>query len=155
MPKKYALRFVIFLLINFAALGLGSYLMGEGPRSDWYQQANQAPWSPPGWVFGVAWFSIMICFSFYMASLTKIQNKRKLNLFILLTLLNIVWNPIFFWMHEVAIALVVIITLTSLIGTYLVVNWKQLRWMSLLLLPYFIWLCIATSLNAYFLFNNA
>ena len=154
MPKNYSLRLTIFLLINFAALGIGSYLMGEGPTSDWYRNANQAPWTPPGWLFGVAWFTIMICFSIYMASLTKTLSKRSLNLYILLTLLNISWNPLFFWMHEISIALVVIIILTILIGVYLIMNWKRLKLLSLLLFPYFIWLCIATSLNAYFLFNN-
>ena len=58
---------IIFLIINFAALGIGSFLMGEGPSGEYYQSTNKAPWTPPGWVFGAAWTLIMVCFSVYMA----------------------------------------------------------------------------------------
>ena len=42
--------FVLFLAINFSALGIGSYLMNNGPTSGWYLTLNKAPWTPPGWV---------------------------------------------------------------------------------------------------------
>lgn len=129
--------------------------MGDGPSSDWYQNANQAPWTPPGWVFGAAWFTIMICFSIYMVFITEKPDKRSINLYILLTLLNISWNPLFFWLHEITIALIVIVLLTIMVGAYMLMNWKPLGWRSILILPYFIWLCIASSLNGFFLFNNA
>ena len=45
---------IIFLIINFGALGLGVLLMQNGPETDWYLQLNKAPWTPPGWVFGAA-----------------------------------------------------------------------------------------------------
>ena len=59
---KFLKPFLIFLIINFAALGLGSWIMGAGAQSEWYSSLNQAPWTPPGWVFGAAWTIIMICF---------------------------------------------------------------------------------------------
>ena len=52
----------LFLLLNFGALAIGSYFMNNGPQSNWYLTLNKAPWTPPGWVFGVAWTTIMICF---------------------------------------------------------------------------------------------
>jgi tryptophan-rich sensory protein len=42
--------------------------------------------------------------------------------------------------------------LTILVGFIFFVFKKQMKIESYLLLPYLIWLCIATSLNAYFLF---
>jgi benzodiazapine receptor len=154
MPQKFSTRLIIFVLINFAALGVGGFLMGEGPGASWYQNANQAPWTPPGWVFGAAWFTIMACFSVYMAQLTKNPSKKIINLYILLTLLNIAWNPLFFDLHLVGLSLVVISLLTVLI-IYTLFNYrKELKAYSLLIFPYAVWLAIATSLNAYFLFNN-
>ena len=44
--------------------------------------------------------------------------------------------------------------LTVLIGFYLFNYWPDLKLKSILILPYFIWLLIATSLNAYILFKN-
>ena len=66
---KQAKLTVLFLLINFGGLAFGSWLMNNGPMTDWYADLNKAPWSPPGWVFGFAWTTIMVCFSFYLGIL--------------------------------------------------------------------------------------
>lgn len=146
---------LIFLVINFAALGIGGFLMGEGPSGDYYQTINKAPWTPPGWVFGAAWTTIMICFSFYMAYWLKAENDKIVwGLFALQFVLNVGWNPLFFGLHLTLPALVVIAILTVLVGYFLFSNWSLLGAKSLLIAPYFIWLCIATSLNWYVLANN-
>ncbi len=54
---------ILFLVANFGGLAIGSWLMNNGPISDWYTNLNQAPWTPPGAVFGIAWTFIMNCFS--------------------------------------------------------------------------------------------
>ena len=54
-------RLFVFLLINFGALALGGLFTSDGVISDWYEQLNKAPWTPPGWVFGAAWTTIMVC----------------------------------------------------------------------------------------------
>lgn len=146
---------IVFLIINFGALAIGSWLMNNGPRTDWYQNLNQAPWTPPGWVFGVAWSIIMICFSVYMAYLYKLQPNTKLKiLFTIQFALNVIWNYIFFNRHLVFLGFICIILLTIIVGLFLFNYKNHLKLKSLLILPYFIWLCIATSLNAYILFNN-
>ena len=65
------LRIIIFLLINFTGLFLGGLFTQEGVPSDWYQNLNKAPWTPPGWLFGFAWTTIMICFSIFLSVLWK------------------------------------------------------------------------------------
>ena len=151
-----ALRIIIFLLINFAALGLGSLFTSTGVTSDWYLGLNKAPWTPPGWVFGAAWTTIMVCFALYMAYLwPNIQDKKLLiGLFSLQWVLNILWNPVFFHFQNVVFGMVVISSLTILVGFILYHYYPALKLLSLLILPYFIWLLIATSLNAYILWNN-
>jgi tryptophan-rich sensory protein len=147
--------FFIFLIINFGALGIGSLLMNNGPMTEWYINLNKAPWTPPGWVFGVTWTTIMICFSFYMLYLYNENNSTKVKiLFILQVILNVSWNYLFFNQHLVSTALISIILLTILIFYFLIGYRKQLGGKSVLILPYSIWLCIATSLNAYILFYN-
>ncbi|MDX1277884.1 TspO/MBR family protein [Oceanihabitans sediminis] len=142
-----------FLILNFGALGLGSWLMNNGPRSEWYINLNQAPWTPPGWVFGLAWTAIMICFSIYMAQLyIKMPTKEVLILFAFQFLLNVSWNYIFFNKHQVLFGLIVIILLTLLV-TYFFFRFHSVD-TRYLLTPYILWLCIATSLNAYILLNN-
>lgn len=151
-----AVRIILFLLINFIGLGIGGFFTGAGVNSDWYNRMNQAPWTPPGWVFGAAWFTIMVCFAVYMAyAYNESQNKTTLlALFALQWILNFAWNPIFFKFHAVLLALVVITSLTLLVGYFLISGWKVVQTKTLLVSPYFIWLLIATSLNAYIYLKN-
>tara|TARA_R110002111_G_scaffold227797_3_gene289348 strand:+ start:345 stop:806 length:462 start_codon:yes stop_codon:yes gene_type:complete len=145
----------IFLIINFGALAIGSWLMNDGPQTAWYQNLNQAPWTPPGWVFGVAWTTIMICFSIYMAYLYKILPNTKLKiLFFIQFVLNVIWNYIFFNQHLISVGLICIVLLTMVVGKFLFEYKDELKTKSLLILPYFLWLCVATSLNAYILIYN-
>jgi benzodiazapine receptor len=149
-------RIILFLVLNFTALALGGLFTGKGVPSSWYQNLNQAPWTPPGWVFGFMWTLIMICFAFYMAYLlaSKTDRKKVILLFGLQWVLNVSWNPIFFHYQAVFVGLISISLLTFLV-TYLLFRYKQeLKLKSLLIVPYFIWLLIATSLNAYILLYN-
>ena len=153
---KLAKLTLLFLIINFGGLGIGGWLMNDGPSSDWYLTLNQAPWTPPGWVFGFAWTTIMICFSIYLAYLFNDTTNNKLKrLYLVQVVLNIIWNFVFFNQHLVAIGLIVIVSLTVVIFYYFFTfKTERLHKIRYLLLPYMIWLCIATSLNAYILFYN-
>jgi len=156
IQNKYV-RFLIFLGVNFLALGLGVLLMNNGPQTEWYTNLNQALWTPAGWVFGVAWSSIMFCFSFYMTKLSfqyKFLDKKILSLFITQWILNVSWNYFFFNQHLTIIGLVVITLLWLLIGYFTFKNIKKLKWITVLILPYLIWMTIATSLNAFIVFYN-
>ncbi|MBT8235481.1 MAG: tryptophan-rich sensory protein [Bacteroidia bacterium] len=150
------LRIILFLVLNFGALYIGSLFTNMGVASEWYSELSKAPWTPPGWVFGAAWTTIMICFSVYMAILwPKAGNRLMLiGLFAVQWILNVSWNPTFFEYRDVLSALCIITALTLLVGYFLYRYWPKLKWKSALLFPYFIWLLIATSLNAYIWLNN-
>ena len=152
--KSFILRLVIFLILNFGALGLGALLQGSGPTGEWYQNLNCAPWTPPGWVFGAAWFTIMLTFSFYMAFLAGKPGILIYLLFGLQWVLNVSWNPVFFELRMPMLALIIIVTLAVVITLFGIIYWPTLKLKSLLILPYFIWLWIAVSLNAYIVANN-
>ena len=149
-------RLIIFLLINLGALAIGGFFTGKGVPSDWYEGLVKAPWTPPGWVFGFAWTTIMICFSVYMALLWPVVDNKNLliALYIIQLILNVGWNPTFFYYQNILAGFCLIIGLTILIGFSLFLYWPELRLKSILILPYLIWLMIATSLNGYILLKN-
>ena len=149
-------RILLFLLINFAALALGGLFTSKAVSLDWYLQLNNAPWTPPGWVFGAAWFTIMVCFSVYMAYIykTPVNTSMLIALFCIQWILNLMWNPVFFYFHAPMAGLLIISALTILIGYMLFYYFPLGKAISLLLLPYFVWLLIATSLNAFIVFKN-
>ena len=156
MKNKYA-RFITFLIANFLALGIGVVLMNNGPQTDWYINLNKAPWTPASWVFGFAWTSIMIFFSFYMTRLSykyKFFDKKLLSLFTIQWILNVSWNFVFFNQHLTKIGLLVIVLLWLLIGFFTFKHIHKVKWYTLLIAPYLVWLTIATSLNAYIVFFN-
>jgi len=149
-------RTLIFLLFNFIALGLGSWMMADGPNSIWYEELSKAPWTPPGWMFGTAWSLIMISFAFYMAKLWEVMDsKKRITVeYIVQWGLNVSWNPIFFYFHYTYTGLLILFHLTMLITFIFFKYRKKLNISSLLILPYVIWLFLATSLNLYIILNN-
>ncbi len=130
--------------------------MGDAVTSEWYISLNKAPWTPPGWVFGATWTLIMICFSIYLTYLFSLRNSKfVIAIYSVSVLLNVSWNYLFFNQRLTDIALISISALTLII-VYLFISFgdEKLSKMRYLLLPYMIWLCIATSLNGYIVFNN-
>jgi tryptophan-rich sensory protein len=149
-------RLIIFLIINFAALGIGSIFTNPGVSSAWYANLQLPPWQPPGWSFGVAWTSIMICFSIYMAKLWGLaEEKKKLAAYFgIQWVLNVGWNAVFFTFHDLLSGMLVISVLTVLVAFFLFRYRETLGKASLLILPYLLWLCVAASLNGFILINN-
>tara|TARA_R110000868_G_scaffold377989_1_gene643369 strand:+ start:629 stop:1093 length:465 start_codon:yes stop_codon:yes gene_type:complete len=147
--------FLLFLLFNFGGLALGSYLQGSIANNIWYSELNRAPWTPPGWVFGAAWFIIMLAYSYYLTQLSVAINHRFISiLFVFSWILNVAWSPLFFRFHQTQIALVVLGLLLLCILVFFLLFGRKMGVLSFLLLPYLVWLGIAFSLNWYVIFNN-
>jgi tryptophan-rich sensory protein len=146
---------ILFLIVNFGGLAIGASLMNNGPISEWYVTLNQAPWTPPGVVFGIAWTFIMILFSIYLGKLfSKEINQKNSILFLFQLILNVSWNFIFFNQHLVLLGLITIVLLTSVLFIYYLKFSTKVGNYRYLLVPYMLWLCIATSLNLYILVHN-
>lgn len=152
---KLAKYLIIFLILNFGALAIGNWLMADGPQRAWYLALNKAPWTPPGWVFGAAWFTIMLCFSIYMAYLCQNTLTSKIiGLFSIQFVLNVSWNFVFFNKHLVGVGLVVLTGLIAVVAFFINDYRKTMKLKTWLILPYFVWLCVAISLNMYILIHN-
>ena len=150
------MRFLIFLMLNFAALAVGGLFTGKGVPSAWYAGLNKAPWTPPGWVFGAAWTSIMLAFTVYMGRLWAQVPDRKtlIVLFALQWVLNVLWNPLFLHFRLTVPALVDLLGLLVLLAGMLWYYRAEAGWYSLFLVPYVLWLVVATSLNGWIVVKN-
>lgn len=149
-------KLIIFLGINFLALAIGAPHAMNGVASPWYQALQKAPWTPPGWVFAAAWNIIMLCFSVYMAfGWSQIKNRRGLIiLYIGQWILNVAWNPVFFTMHLTLLGLALILTLTLVVIYTAFRFYPEMKNKTGWLVPYILWMLIATSLNAYIYAQN-
>ena len=129
--------------------------MADGSNSNWYIDLNKAPWTPPGWVFGLAWSFLLICFSIYLSLLSQKKVSNKLVVIILVQyLLNISWNYFFFNQHLIELGLIDLSILTITVLYIFYSNLKTMKWKSIFIIPYFLWLLVATSLNLYIVIYN-
>ena len=147
-----------WFFLNFFGLYLGSFATTPGVTSLWYASLNQAPWTTPGFVFGLAWSTIMIAFSLYLYRLSLHQKNSKalMRWFPIAWLLNVAWNPVFFGLHQTLLGLLILIALLVTVTYMAKLFFKDQKAYTLLLAPYILWLIVAASLNAYIvLFNPA
>ena len=154
--RNTILRTFLFLFINFVLVFyIGNILMADGSNSNWYINLNKAPWTPPGWVFGLAWSFLLICFSIYLSLLSQKNVSNKLIVIILVQyLLNIVWNYFFFNQHLTELGIIDISFLTLTVYYIFYTNLKTMKWKSIFIVPYLLWLLVATSLNLYIVIYN-
>lgn len=154
---KTALMFIIFLALNFASLALGSYFMDNGPSSAWYANLNKAPWTPPGWVFGVAWSTIMLAFALYMTRILSLHHTSwspALLTYIAILALCVLWNAAFFGAQRTTLGLVILGALFVVVLIFSAFNHPNMGLWSAFMLPFILWLGIAVSLNAYTVLHN-
>lgn len=154
--RQYILTLLGFLALNFGGLWLGSIATGPGVISDWYTSLNQAPWTPPGWVFGLAWTIIGATFSVFMTNeyIDREENSIPWGLYRESLLLNVFWNFVFFAQSTFAAGLIITVLAAIIFFmvhyTRLTKGWARAAWA----MPYFLWLMIATSLNWYIVIMN-
>ncbi len=155
---KKPITIVIFLVVNFLALGIGSAISADEVTGNWYNELEKASWTPPGWFFGFAWTSIMILFSVFMAQLSMKREKFDRTLILMFSIqwvFNVAWNYIFFEKQLVLPGLLWIISLFFIICWFTREGFRQLdNKYAILILPYLVWLVVATSLNAYIFIYN-
>ena len=69
-------------------------------------------------------------------------------LFAVQLVLNAAWPPVFFALHQIRFALVIISVLALAIAATIAAAWRVQRMAAMLLVPYLVWVIYATALNA-------
>lgn len=157
MKKKHLTELFLFIF-SAELVGAVSGLLA-GNMKLFYQILEKPPLSPPGWVFPVMWgllYAVM-GFSAYLIYLAEAADRQKLWAYLwygLQLLLNFLWSIVFFRLHAVGAALVVVLLL---IAAVLGMIWsfgrirKAAAWWNV---PYLLWLLFAAYLNIGILLLN-
>ena len=94
-------------------------------------------------------------FSVFMTFVIQNENLKKVSLlFAIQFALNISWNYVFFNQRLTGLGLLIIILLTLLTFYFLIAFKSTLNNNRYFVLPYCLWLLLATSLNAYIVLYN-
>ena len=111
----------------------------------WYDTLNKPTWTPPPWVFPVVWTSLYLLMS--VAGTRIAGNGQASALWSLQIALNTLWTPVYFGLHRIKSAMVVMVFLWLSVAaatwTFFGVDFIA----GLLFLPYLVWVTIAAALN--------
>lgn len=116
----------------------------------WYVTLNKPWFTPPNWLFGPMWLTLytLMGIATYIISQKKTkQAKSAVKFFLIHLLVNALWSPIFFGLKQVFLALVVIAIMWVMIAILIGKYGRISKWASWMLVPYLMWVSIATALN--------
>jgi tryptophan-rich sensory protein len=114
-----------------------------------YAALEQPAFAPPDWVFGPVWTVLYVMIGVAGWLLWREAGWTPLlTLWVVQLLLNLVWTPLFFGAGLRGVALADIALLDVAVGALVVGAWRVSRPAAGLLVPYLVWTCFATALNA-------
>jgi tryptophan-rich sensory protein len=121
--------------------------------TDWYSTLNKPWFTPPGYVFGPVWtvLYILMGISLYLVIIQGWEKEPVKNGIILFAAqlgVNLLWSLLFFGLHSPMAALACIGVLLILIVATMLTFYRLSKPAAVLLIPYLVWVCIATALNA-------
>lgn len=151
-PRKFQFGpFIISLLITFA-IGLVASLFTTPQIHGWYASLQKPVFNPPNWLFAPVWTALYMMIAIAAYLVWKRRNnsaayRKARQIYFWQLLFNFSWSILFFGLHQILIALIVIALLwLSIIATMYAFNRfsKVACW---LLLPYLLWVSFAGLLN--------
>eukprot|EP01018_Ginkgo_biloba_P024222 Gb_12795 [translate_table: standard] len=139
------------------AVGFIGTLTDDGGNSDWYKQLKKPPWTPPNWAFPVVWtllYILMGVASWWVWLQGGFEKQGiALGVYLFQLLLNFLWSPLFFGLHRPGIAFADIVLLWFAIAGTIYLFWHVDPVAAYLLVPYIIWVTLASTLNLYILIH--
>jgi tryptophan-rich sensory protein len=142
---KTVVVYALFTALIYA-VGFSSALVS--PPGEWYASLAKPWFTPPGWLFPIAW--TMLYFLIGLAGGRALLSANPVvptALWFAQLLLNGSWSIVFFRWHQPLLALVVLFIMLGAIVFFIVETWRSARAAALLFLPYAAWVSFAALVN--------
>ena len=145
------LKIILCIIVVEILGGLGAFVTA-GSIDNWYADLNKPPGTPPNWLFGPVWTALYammgtaLALVWHRATPGPVR-KTALTWFAIQLVLNLAWTPVFFGLHQMLVALVIIVAMLVAIGITISKFRPIDRFAAWLLIPYAIWVSYATWLN--------
>lgn len=136
--------FFLFLAGCMAAATTGAMF----EPGEWYDGLKKPSWTPPKWLFPVAWTTLYLFMSFAAMRVALLEgNAHAMAFYALQLALNTLWTPIFFGLRRMRAGMIVILCLwVAVFGT--MIAFFRLDWIAgTLFVPYVAWVTAASALN--------
>ena len=136
--------------LPLAVGGLAGFLTRDSMKL--FENLNQPPLSPPGWLFPVVWtvlYGLMGLASYLVlrSGAETPQIRRALGVYLLQLGFNFLWSILFFNLEWYLAAFFWLLALWALIFVTMVLFYKIRPLAGDLLLPYLLWVTFAGYLN--------
>jgi len=118
----------------------------------WYQQLIKPSFAPPAWIFGPVWTVLyIVIFISFGTVFYKVFNKQLSLVVLLPFILNLVFNfaftPLQFGLKSNLLAAIDILLVLGTLVWLMVSIYSEIRWVSLINIPYLMWVSFATILQ--------
>lgn len=145
-------RWALFLVPGIVLLGfLSGQIAGSGPGNAWFDALEKPTIYPEPALFGIVWTVLYVLIGVSGAIVAAARGARgrvrALVFFALQLVLNLAWSPVFFGLHQITAAFVVIVLLDLAVIATIALFWKIRPLAAWLLLPYLLWIAFATLLT--------
>jgi benzodiazapine receptor len=132
--------------------GLSGWISNSGYGNGWFDALQKPSFMPPGAAFGIVWpilYALLgIALAMILAEPPSPRRKIGLTLFFIQLALNFAWSPIFFAVHDIALANVVIFAMAAIAAAAAGQFYRLRAAAGLLMVPYLAWLVFAATLNS-------
>ena len=148
MLKNKFLSFLLFALVTYSASVIGGFVT-MGFKEPWYSLINKPSFNPPSWIFAPVWTTLylMMTIAIWLFWHSKMKDMNTIYIYFIHIVFNTTWSIVFFGLHKIFYALLVLVALIFLIIT-LILRFKRVNMLSYyLMIPYLLWCCYALILN--------
>ncbi|WP_308916222.1 tryptophan-rich sensory protein TspO [Jannaschia sp. LMIT008] len=136
--------FAIFFAACCGAAATGAMF----PPGDWYRRLDKPSWTPPDWLFPVAWTALYLALAVTAARAAPLPGSAHAVAFWAMQIaFNALWTPVFFGLRRLGAALVVLVVLWLAVAGLLAALWPLDRIGFWLTVPYLVWVSYAGALN--------
>jgi translocator protein len=143
--------FATFLIACGAAAATGAMF----DPGEWYDRLNKPRWTPPALVFPLVWTTVYLAMSFAAMRIAQLPDAgQALAFWAAQIAFNTLWTPVFFGLHRMRAAMVVMAGLWLSVAATTLAFWQLDLIAGLLFVPYLIWVTIAGALNLSVLRRN-
>lgn len=137
--------FLTFLVACGAAAATGAMFKPGA----WYEGLTKPWWTPPGFVFPLVWTTLYLLMAYTAMRVAQQPGSgQALALWAAQIAFNTLWTPVFFGLHRMRAALVVMTGLWTSVALTTLAFWQVDPLAGALFAPYLLWVTIAAALNA-------
>lgn len=135
----------VFIVI---ALGGGTLLGASNVPGEWYQGLVKPSFNPPNWLFGPVWSVLYVMIGIAgWRTWRRDRSGAAMKVWWAQLVLNFLWSPVFFTLHQIGLALAVILGMWLTIAVFIGLSWRPDRLSAILFVPYLAWVSFAGILN--------